>query len=51
MTCLIDTFDGIYDDMEHGVVCGDLLLDLKKAFDRINHSILLEKINRLWVEC
>ncbi len=43
-TCLIDFLDGIYDDIENGMVSGVLFLDLKKAFDLVNHKILLNKM-------
>ena len=43
-TCLIDFLDGIYNDIENGVVSGVLFLDLKKAFDSVEHYILLRKL-------
>ena len=43
-TCLLDFLDGIYDDIENGMVSGVLFLDLKKVFDSVNHYILLRKL-------
>ena len=44
MTYLIDTF---YQDMDENTITGALFLDLSKAFDTVNHSILLSKFKLL----
>ncbi len=44
ITCLLDFLDGIHDDIERGVVSGVLFLDLRKAFNSVNHYILLRKL-------
>ncbi len=46
VTCLIDFLDGIYLNIEDGVVSGVLLLDLKKAFDSVHHAYLLRKLGQ-----
>ena len=44
MIYLIDT---IYQDMDENKITGALFLDLLKAFDTVNHSILLSKCKLL----
>ncbi len=43
-TYLLDFLDGIYNDIENDMVSGVLFLDLKKAFDSVNHYFLLRKL-------
>ena len=43
-TCLTSFPSGIYDNMENGVVSGVLFLDVKKAFDSVDHRILEWKV-------
>ena len=40
----MDFLDGIYVDIENGVVSGVLSLDLKKAFDCLEDDLLLTKL-------
>ena len=43
-TCLIHLTDFIRTEMDKGHVIGMILLDLQKAFDTVDHSILLMKL-------
>ena len=38
--------DFIYQEVDHGRCCGVLFLDLRKAFDKVDHQILIAK--KLW---
>ena len=48
-TCLIYLNDYIGDQCDMGRYTGMVLLDLQKAFDTVNHDILLSKMNALGV--
>ena len=43
MSALIDVIDNVRDYIDKGEVALGIYLDLKKAFDTVNHSILLSK--------
>ena len=44
MTAFTKIVDHILKEMDQGNYTGDLLLDFKKAFDMVNHTILLSKL-------
>ena len=46
-TCLIEFFDDIYNNIEEDRLNGVLFLDLKKAFDTIDHQIAISKLSKL----
>ena len=45
LTSLIQMCDTLYENMDNGRLNGVVFLDMRKAFDSINHNILLQKMN------
>ena len=48
-TALVNFTDHILSNMDSGKVTGALFLDLKKAFDTVNHELLIKKLKNLGV--
>ena len=42
--CLIDFLANIFNNIDRGITCGVLFLDLRKAFDLVNQALLLNKL-------
>ena len=49
-TALLTVTNKIYENMENRKISLLLLLDLSKAFDSVNHQILLEKCEKLYID-
>ena len=49
-SALLQISDDIQQNMEDGLVTGVVFLDLKKAFDTLNHRVLLLKLRALGVD-
>ena len=44
LTALIEMCDALYESMDNGELIGMIFLDFRKAFDSINHNILIREI-------
>ncbi|CAB4043383.1 RNA-directed DNA polymerase from mobile element jockey-like, partial [Paramuricea clavata] len=47
----VDITDKWYSNMDNGLINAILFIDLKKAFDTIDHEILLNKLSRYGFKC
>ena len=48
-TCLLKCTDDWYSGMEEGLLTGLISIDLKKAFDTVDHEILCQKLEHYGV--
>ena len=50
VTCLLNNTDDWYVNMDNGRYTANIFIDLKKAFDTVDHDILLAKLRKYGVE-
>ncbi len=48
-TALLEVTDGIISNMDRGLLTGAVYLDLKKAFDTVDHATLLKKLSHMGI--
>ena len=46
-TCLVEFLDVIYNNIQEGRLSGVLFLDLKKAFDTVDHDVVISILSKL----
>ena len=49
LTCLLKTTDEWYDGFDNDYMIGSVFIDLRKAFDTVNHEILCQKLEHYGV--